>query len=268
MSQPTDGPGGRSGRLARLRRRCSGALALGVALGAVGIGYAALAPSSTAQDAAEQQVDVRKGEQLYNQGCITCHGRNLQGVEDRGPSLIGTGEAAVYFQLSTGRMPAARQEAQITRKPPKYSDEEIDQIAAFIQANGGGPQLPSGDLSDGDIAEGGELFRLNCAQCHSFSGQGGALSSGKSAPNLEEATDQQIYAAMLSGPQNMPVYADGQISDDEKRAIIAYINTLNETKDPGGSGLGRLGPVPEGLVVWVVGIGALMIGIMWIGNKS
>lgn len=253
--------------MARLRRRASGALALGVALVAVGAGYAVLAPSGNADDST-QAVDIRKGQQLYNEGCITCHGRNLQGVHDRGPSLIGVGEAAVYFQVSTGRMPLVRQEAQAQRKKPQYTEEEVNQIAAYVQANGGGPVIPSGDLRDGDVAEGGELFRLNCASCHNFAGRGGALSAGKKAPNLSQANDKVIYSAMLTGPQNMPVFGDNQITPDQKRSIIAYVQTLKDTNDPGGSGIGREGPVPEGLVAWIAGIGGLVLALLWIGAKS
>jgi Cytochrome c, mono- and diheme variants len=265
MSQPTQP---RPSRLARLRRRASGALALGVALGAVGAGYAVLAPASYAQDDANQSVDVRMGEQLYNEGCVTCHGRNLQGVHDRGPSLIGVGEASVYFQVSTGRMPATRQEAQVAAKKPRYNQEQVNQIAAYVQANGGGPVVPSGDLRDGDVAEGGELFRLNCASCHNFAGRGGALSSGKVAPSLANASDKIIYTAMLTGPQNMPVFSDNQITPEQKRSIINYVQTLKDTNDPGGNGLGREGPVPEGLVIWVVGIGGLVGALLWIGAKA
>ena len=227
-----------------------------------------LAPASYAQDDANQSVDVRMGEQLYNEGCVTCHGRNLQGVHDRGPSLIGVGEASVYFQVSTGRMPATRQEAQVAAKKPRYNQEQVNQIAAYVQANGGGPVVPSGDLRDGDVAEGGELFRLNCASCHNFAGRGGALSSGKQAPSLANANDKIIYSAMLTGPQNMPVFNDNQISPDQKRSIINYVQTLKDTNDPGGNGLGREGPVPEGLVIWVVGVGGLVAALLWIGAKS
>lgn len=265
MSQPTEP---RPSRLARLRRRASGVLALGVALGAVGVGYAVLAPAGNAQDDANQSVDVRMGKQLYDEGCITCHGRNLQGVHDRGPSLIGVGQAAVYFQVSTGRMPAVRQEAQIGQKKPKYTEDEVNQIAAYVQANGGGPVIPSGNLHDGALAEGGELFRLNCASCHNFAGRGGALSAGKHAPSLANASDKVIYGAMLSGPQSMPVFSDNQITPEQKRSIINYIQTLKNTHDAGGNGLGREGPVPEGLVIWVVGIGGLVVALLWIGAKS
>jgi ubiquinol-cytochrome c reductase cytochrome c subunit len=139
---------------------------------------------------------------------------------------------------------------------------------AYVQAHGGGPTVPSGDLRDGDLAQGGELFRLNCASCHNFVGQGGALSSGKAAPSLLNATDLEIYTAMLSGPENMPVFGDNQLTPEEKRSIIDYVQTIKAQADPGGAGIGRTGPVPEGLVIWVVGIGALMFGIFWMGSKA
>jgi ubiquinol-cytochrome c reductase cytochrome c subunit len=258
----------------RLRRRLSGALALGLALVVVGIGYTAIAaaaapkPGAQASAAQNDPVELRKGRRIYEEGCIACHGTNLEGVPNRGPSLLGVGQAAVYFQVVTGRMPAARQEAQEPRKPAKYGPADAEQVAAYAQSVGGGPAIPQGNLRDGDLAEGGELFRLNCANCHNFAGRGGALSAGKAAPSLADSSDAVIYAAMLSGPQNMPVFSDNQLTPDQKRAIVNYVQTLKQTKDPGGSGIGRLGPVPEGLVVFVIGIGGLMLVILWIGAKS
>jgi len=256
-------------RFARLRKRTSSGLALAVALVAVGIGYSMAAPSSSAQDAG-LSVEATAGQELFENGCITCHGRNLQGVEDNGPSLIGVGEASVYFQVATGRMPLKQQEAQAQRKTPVYDDAEVNQLMAYIESYGsGGPGLPTeSDLRDGDLAEGGELFRLNCASCHNFAGQGGALSSGKNAPTLTQATDLDMYTAMLSGPQNMPVFGDNQLSPEEKRAIINYVQTLNETADPGGLSIGRAGPVPEGLVIWVVGIVGCVAACLWVGTRS
>ncbi|MCW2580941.1 MAG: cytochrome c class, partial [Blastococcus sp.] len=192
----------------------------------------------------------------------------LEGVPNRGPSLIGVGEASVYFQVHTGRMPLVRQEADAPDKPAVFSDEEIDQLMAYVQANGGGPTLPSGDLRDGDLAEGGELFRLNCASCHNFVGEGGALSAGKQAPSLADSNPLEIYSAMLTGPENMPVFGDNQLTPEEKRSIINYVVTIREQADPGGAGIGRIGPVGEGLVIWVVGIGALMFGVFWMGSKA
>jgi ubiquinol-cytochrome c reductase cytochrome c subunit len=234
-----------------------------------GVLYSFFAPANAADGGQQGSSSaVEAGQELYEVTCITCHGDNLQGVPNRGPSLIGVGEAAVYFQVHTGRMPLARQEADAPDKPRVLSDQEIDQLMAYVQANGGGPTVPSGDLRDGDLAEGGELFRLNCASCHNFVGQGGALSSGKAAPSLTDATDLEIYTAMLTGPENMPVFGDNQLTPDEKRSIINYVQTIKGMEDPGGAGIGRIGPVSEGLVIWVVGIGAMLFGVYWIGTKA
>lgn len=255
-------------RLGGRFRRLSGLVVLLVALGLIGGVYATLAPRSQADDTASGSIAVREGQKLYNEGCISCHGRNAQGVPDRGPSLIGVGAASVEFQVSTGRMPAARQEAQAQRKPAQYNEDQTKQLAAYIQSLGGGPQIPEGDLRDGDLAQGGLLFRVNCASCHAFSSNGGALSSGKFAPALSESTDEQLYAAMQTGPQNMPVFGDNQLTPDEKRAIVNYVQSLNEEPNPGGFGIGRTGPVPEGLVIFVVGIALLLFGALWIAGKS
>jgi ubiquinol-cytochrome c reductase cytochrome c subunit len=258
----------RARRRSKQRRRLGNVAGLLAALVLTGVMYSAFAPAQAAGDGSSESAAEAAGRELYESSCISCHGSNLDGVQGRGPSLIGVGEAAVYFQVHTGRMPLARQEADANDKPAVFSDEEIDQLMAYVQANGGGPTLPSGDLRDGDLAEGGELFRLNCASCHNFVGQGGALSSGKSAPSLKDANDLTIYAAMLSGPENMPVFGDNQLTDEEKRSIINYVQTVGSQADPGGAGVGRIGPVAEGLVIWVVGIGALMFGIFWMGSKA
>lgn len=256
----------------KLRRRLSGVLALGLALLGAGVLYTVAAPRQQTAVAQEDSAQLREGEQLFNNHCISCHGANLQGVPDRGPSLIGTGEAAAYFQVSTGRMPLARQEAQAERKPVQFTPEEIDAIAAFVGANGGGPERPEekGEALRGDNpARGGELFRLNCASCHNFTGRGGALSSGKFAPELDQANEEQIYTAMLSGPQSMPKFSDRQLSPEEKKDIIAYVKSVSgQQNSPGGYALGGFGPIGETLAVFVVGIAALIGITLWIGAKA
>ena len=264
----------KSARSSKRRRRISGLLALGVGLIALGAIYSALLPDS--QTARADQNDpalIRKGEDVYNRTCISCHGDNLQGVKDRGPSLIGIGEAAVYFQTSTGRMPLAMQGAQSERKPPKVSPEEIDALIAFVESKGpGGPKVPAEDgeaLRGDNPARGGELFRMNCSSCHNFTGRGGALSSGKSAPELDPATEKQIYAAMVSGPENMPKFSERQLSPEEKKDIIAYIKSVTDgNNNPGGAPLGGLGPQSEGLIAFIVGMAALVGVTLWIGAKS
>jgi ubiquinol-cytochrome c reductase cytochrome c subunit len=193
----------------------------------------------------------------------------------RGPSLIGVGSASVEFQVGTGRMPLARQEAQAEQKPPVFKDAEVTQLGQYIQELGGGPQVPAGDdfaedPQSGALARGGELFRINCTSCHGFGGGGGALSSGKFAPSLHDATQRQIYAAMLTGPQNMPVFGDNQLTPDQKRDIITYVSKqIQDDRDPGGLfNLGRYGPITEGLAIFLVGMTLLVFVCLWIAGKS
>lgn len=265
----------------RFRRKVAGAVALGIGLLSAGGLYTAFAPQpQVATAAAGDTALIAQGEQLYSNQCITCHGVNLQGVQNRGPSLIGVGDAASYFQVSTGRMPLARQEAQAARKPPlaKFDPDteegaaNLDALGAFITANGGGPVRPdtSGEALRGEnLARGGELFRLNCTSCHNFTGRGGALSSGKYAPTLDPATETVIYSAMLSGPQNMPKFSDRQLSPEEKKDIIAYVKSVSgSNNNPGGNALGGIGPVSEGLVAFIVGLAGLIGFALWLGAKS
>lgn len=262
----------RGARSSRQRRRLSGFLALVFALVAAGGLYTLLAPRPQVAQAADGPALVRQGQQIYQNTCITCHGSNLQGVTGRGPSLIGVGDAAVYFQVSTGRMPLASQGQEAPRRPAQFNSEQIDALGAFVEANGGGPVAPQASgaaLRGNDTARGGELFRLNCASCHNFTGRGGALSSGKQAPNLDPATEKEIYTAMLSGPGNMPKFADSQLSPDEKKDIIAYVKSVTNGKNnPGGNPLGGYGPVPEGFIAWVVGLAAIIAITLWIGAKA
>lgn len=261
----------------RLRRRLSGGLLLLVALAMAG-GLAALLTPTPQIAVADESASalLRTGKQLFETSCVSCHGVNLQGEPGRGPSLLGVGEAAVYFQVSSGRMPAVRGEAQAPRKDPIFDDRQIDALGAYVQANGGGPtvvrnadgSIAQASLRGDDLGRGGDLFRLNCASCHNFTGRGGALSSGKYAPDLEPASEQQILTAMLSGPQNMPRFSDRQVSMEEKKDIIAYVKSVTEERDPGGYGLGGFGPAPEGMVMWIIGMVAAIAAALWIGARA
>ncbi len=263
----------------RLHRRLSAAVLLLIGLGAAGAVAATLTPTPQVAVADESQSALlRTGKQLFDTSCVSCHGANLQGVPDRGPSLIGAGEAAVYFQVSTGRMPAMRGEAQAPRKDPVFDEHQIDALGAYVQANGGGPIVPrdaNGHIADesllgGDVARGGDLFRLNCASCHNFTGKGGALSSGKYAPDLGEASKvpAQVFTAMLTGPQNMPKFSDRQLSVQEKTDIVSYVRESAATPSPGGYGLGGFGPAPEGMAIWIIGMVAAIGVAMWIGARA
>ena len=168
-------------------------------------------------------------------------------------------------------MPLQQQEAEARRKPPRYTPAETAEIAAFVAALAPGPAVPSKDQytpTDADMALGGTLFRTNCSSCHNFTGEGGALAYGRSAPSLRQATDQQIYEAMLTGPGTMPVFGDRQLTPTQKQDIIAYVQGMKAEPDPGGFNLGRSGAIAEGLVAWLAGIGVLAGVAMWIGARA
>ena len=266
------------------RRKTTGALVIAAGLlGAGAIATAVVPEPQVATAEQDQAALVAEGKSIYDVACITCHGANLQGVEDRGPSLVGVGAGSVYFQVHSGRMPAADNEAQAQRKKPRYNEHQIMALASYVDLYGGGPDIvrdadgniaqesllgASGENRSDEIARGSELFRLNCASCHNFTGRGGALSAGKYAPTLDPANEQELYQAMLTGPQNMPKFSDRQLTPDEKKDIIAYVKNADGKVSPGGYTLGGLGPVTEGVAMWLVGIVALIGATLWIGTRS
>jgi len=262
------------------RSRWAAVIAVMVALVGLGVVYSVVNGQSkaTAAPSAETSAMIEEGRSLFEEGCSSCHGLNAEGIDastvnnggNGGPSLIGVGSAAVHFQVSTGRMPLAGPEAQAPSKEPDYTPEEIEALSAYIASLAPGPASPSEadlDLSETNLAAGGELFRTNCSQCHNFSGRGGALSDGAYAPSIMEATPRQIWEAMITGPQQMPVFSDSTLTPDDKRDIIAYVEELRTAPNPGGQDLGSLGPVTEGLFAWVVGIGLFVAVAIWIGAK-
>ncbi|WP_182111338.1 MULTISPECIES: c-type cytochrome [unclassified Actinotalea] len=253
---------------ARRNHRFAPVILLLLALLATGGLYAALAPSAVSATAPSES-DVEAGKALFQANCATCHGPSAEG-RDGVPSLIGVGAASVDFQVSTGRMPMQQNGPQAPAKPPQFDQEQIQQLAAYVASLGPGPAIPAKDQVDpagGDAANGMALFRTNCAMCHGSIGKGGALSEGKYAPSLSGSTPTQIYEAMLTGPQSMPVFNDANLSPDDKQDIIAFLEE-QKAGAPGGTDLGSVGPVVEGLWVWVAGLGLLIACSVWIGAKS
>ena len=254
---------------ARRRRPVAGYAALLLGLVVVGLLYGALTRTGAQAAPTTAQQDIANGQALFEATCSSCHGLDAQGT-DQAPSLIGAGAAAVYFQMSTGRMPAKEIGAENGRGPVKFTEQEILDVAEYIQSLGGGPQIPTPaqvSTQGANTALGSQLFMANCAQCHGFAGDGGALTYGKYAPALTQSTPTQIYAAMLTGPEAMPVFADGALTPPAKRDIIAYITETRVEPNPGGFSLGRIGPVTEGLVVFLGGMGFLVLIAMWLTAK-
>jgi ubiquinol-cytochrome c reductase cytochrome c subunit len=222
------------------------------------------------------------GEELYLRDCAWCHGDEGEGT-DRGPDVIsGTnGPAMNDFMLSSGRMPIEHHRAKSIRRTPAYSQEQIDAIVAYMRTfDAPGPEIPEVEL-EGDLADGLALYQENCAACHSTTGIGGALTPGRDpdvegvlagrtslvAPSLHGSSAIEIAEAMRVGPGTMPVFAEETLPDEDLSAITRYVLYLQDPADPGGAPVGRVGPVVEGGIGWIIGLGALVIFIRWIGTK-
>ncbi len=261
-------------KLSRYRRhRFAGPALLVVALISLGATFqvASALPSTTRMETTAQSTLIEEGKRIFAQGCSSCHGLNAEGG-GIAPSLIGVGAASVDFQVGTGRMPMADMSQQAMRKTPIYNAEQTAALAAYVASLAPGPDvINEAQLTyerDGNTAQGGELFRTNCAMCHNFAGQGGALTQGKYAPTLMGVDARHIYEAMITGPQSMPVFSDKTITPEEKLSIIKWIKAAENEPNLGGASLGRVGPVTEGLLVWSLGLG-LLIGIaVWLTAKA
>jgi ubiquinol-cytochrome c reductase cytochrome c subunit len=254
---------------ARRRRPVAGYAALLLGLVVVAFLYGALTRTSAQAEPTTAEQNIANGQELFEATCSSCHGLDAQGTS-QAPSLIGAGAAAVYFQMSTGRMPAKEVGAENPRGPVKFTEQQIRDIAAWVQSIGGGPEIPTPaqvSTVGADAALGYELFSANCSQCHNAGMSGGALTYGKFAPSMVQSTPTQIYTAMLTGPEAMPMFSDGALPPQAKRDIIAYITETRTEPNPGGFSLGRTGPITEGLVAFLGGIGFLVLISMWLTAK-
>lgn len=261
-------------RVSKYRRhKFAGPVLVVAALLTIGSAFsiASALPSANKMTAAATTTQIAEGKKIFAAGCSSCHGLNAEG-SGVAPSLIGVGAASVDFQVGTGRMPMADMSQQAQRKRPVYNAEQTAALAAYVASLAPGPSTVDGaNLNyerDGNTAQGGELFRTNCAMCHNFAGQGGALTQGKYAPTVMGVEAKHIYEAMITGPQSMPVFSDKTITPEEKLSIIKWIKSAESEPNLGGASLGRVGPVTEGLLVWTLGLG-LLIGIaVWLTVKA
>jgi ubiquinol-cytochrome c reductase cytochrome c subunit len=213
---------------------------------------------------------IAPGQALFAANCASCHGPEALGT-DKAPNLQGLGAGTVDFWVSTGRMPLANSSVQAIRKPPRFNRLQTLEIAAWVQSltPGQGTQVPVVNLKNADLEAGLTLFTLNCAACHTITGAGDALAGGAYAPSLHLATPTQTIEAIRSGPGNMPHFSVGNLTNTEARDIAAYVHdVIQHPVDRGGFGLGGIGPVGEGFVGLLLGVGALMLVCFWIGDRT
>ena len=244
-----------------------------MALFLLGVVYAGFAPAGKSNADQTNTTGGQAGKDRLAVGRSSWHGLNAEGTS-QGPSLVGGGAAAVDFQVGTGRMPMAAPGQQFPRKNNTYTDAEIEQLAAYVASLGPGPEIPAPEvysphrLTSEEIAEGGEIFRSNCSACHNVEGLGGALPNGRYAPTLKEVDNKHIYEALRTGPQQMPVFSKQNLTDEEVRQVIGYLNNIHQEPNHGGWSFGGLGPVQDGFWVFFGGLAVLIIFATWIASKG
>lgn len=215
---------------------------------------------------------IPAGQALFQANCSSCHGTNAYGT-DRAPNLVGLGAATVDFWVSTGRMPLATSAIQAMRKPPRFDRKQTLEIVSYVASlaptSVNGPAIPAVDTTHANLADGNTLFTLNCAACHTITGAGDALASGYFAPSLHKANATQVAEAMRTGPGNMPRFGPGTLTNQQVADIVAYVRkSIQHPDNAGGAGLGGIGPVAEGFVALLVGVGGMMLVAFWIGERA
>ncbi len=223
------------------------------------------APLASAAGAPNGQL-VAQGHNLFLSSCATCHGIDAQGIPGRAPSLHGVGALAADFYLETGRMPLASSREQPMRTRPAFSQVEIQTLIDYV-ASFGGPAIPTVQPRRGSPTKGQSLFALNCAGCHTIQGSGGIV-TGAVAPSLNVATPRQIAEAIRIGPYVMPRFGAGELSNADIDSIARYVQSMQSPDDRGGWGIGRIGPIPEGMVAWLLAAAALLRVARLIGERE
>ncbi len=257
-------------------------LVVAAALGTFVLGRVHVAASSsamqnpgmklTSSDSLSNAGMVAAGRTLFTAECSACHGQEAQG-SDLAPTLQGVGGATVNLWLTAGWMPLRTPEEQPAAKPVPFTTQQINEIVAYVVSlKPGGVPIPTNiDLKNANAGDGFFIFSLNCAPCHTITGSGDALASGVHAPSLHSAdvTPQVVLEAIRTGPQNMPRFGPGDISNQQALDVVLYVTKyIKHPTNIGGIGLGGIGPVAEGFVGLFVGVGACLIAAYWVGDRT
>ena len=218
-------------------------------------------------------VFIPAGQALFAQDCASCHGTDAQGTQ-YAPNLVGLGPATIDFWITTGRMPAKNPRAvQAPEKPPQLTDRQALEVAAYVNSlDPATPYIPHVNTQSASLAEGADLFSINCAACHTITGAGDALAKNTFSPSLHtdgQPTATQVAEAIRTGPANMPRFNGGNLTDAEVADVTKYVvEKIQHPSNPGGFGLGGIGPVTEGFVGLLFGVGGMMLLAYWTGDRT
>lgn len=223
-------------------------------------------------------VSAQGGAALYAANCSSCHGPLGAGISPpgrpgvgnlvgAGPSLEDAGALAADFYLRTGYMPLAHPGEEPSRSQVLFSETQVRQLVGYVASLGHGPPIPVPDPAKGSVAKGFQLFGEHCAGCHQIAAEGGFV-TGARVPALDQATDVQIAEAIRIGPYLMPSFSPRALSTEQVDSLIRYVDYARHPDDPGGWSLGRIGPVPEGIVAWLVATTVLVGACLAVSRRA
>jgi ubiquinol-cytochrome c reductase cytochrome c subunit len=213
---------------------------------------AALASCLTAPVA--QAADAVAGAAVFADNCAGCHGPDGRGGV--GPTLAPAGFASLVAAM------VAQGGLDMPAFDPGLDESQTDDVAAFVSQ-----ELSAPSARAAGVTEGGELYRLYCAGCHSSTGRGGALTVGRNPPDISQYPAAMALAAMILGRGEMPVFAGNTVDVRQQTAVARYVEVLVEPPSPGGRGLGYFGPVPEGAVA-ALGLLLIIALAVWLAWKT
>ncbi len=255
-------------------------LALLLVAASSGAGGAGGVRAQTSGGTSSQQDQLKQGRDLYLQSCASCHGPDPNGPSEYPtvPSLKDVGgAAAVDWAVRTGRMPyQSTKGPAIARGKSRFTDQETRALAAYVGRSVGDTLIPQVDANKGTVEEGRAIYSQACAACHGMNGAGSALGGENIAPTMLGVSQLDIAEAIKIGPGQMPpggglpqyTPTDSQ-SIQRVNDVAAYVQALNKDRfNRGGAPIGGKGPVPEGFVAWVIGLGLLILGIRWLGTRN
>ena len=151
-------------------------------------------PASQAEESPTPVSEIASGRTLFVENCSTCHGIDVDGSA-RAPNPSVSAAATIDLWLSSGWMPLSDPDGRARAQALRCST--VPRSSQIVEVRGlpwgptapGNPGIPFGlDISHANVAEGFNLFALNCAPCHTITGAGDALANGIQAPPLHGVT--------------------------------------------------------------------------------
>jgi ubiquinol-cytochrome c reductase cytochrome c subunit len=233
-----------------------------------------------ARAAGAQTVRESQGREIYLQSCAACHGPDPSGPSayPTVPSLKDVGgAAAVNWAVRTGRMPwSSTSGPVIQRGKSHFTQAETQALVAYVGRAVGDTLIPQVDPARGNLTRGQQLYAQACAACHGMNGAGSALGGANIAPTMLGVSPQDVAEAVKVGPGQMPPggglpnYSPTDPASIQRvNNIAAYVEALNKDRfNRGGAPIGGKGPVPEGFVAWVIGLGLLVLVVRWLGTRQ